>query len=776
MDPLCEKCKYKQPIQRKESWKIDSTNPKNVALMHYARTDFDRKAGKPIKTNDRVTLMDDLAIPDTIGESAIWHLGAILVHQGNDPQYGHYLALIQHEKKWYQCDGPSITLFEMEQHRGLVESNFSLLVYVRNLDQTALDFSDASLAPILDIVSRNLKSQKQSRRISLGGPSNFNPFEIESISEFSKNGFWASGGIQEEIVSETNMDDPAIVPQRYRGTIGNIIEIWKSDFDFQNYAKWDSSLWDLIHASNWGARLLQLEKSSELIWTLEIYNLFYKLENLELISEISNPKIDRKAFKIDGDVVAPSISDSKLRPDRFKGLNSKWLLKNNNMYIRSEHKSTNGTTLIHQLQENKRSKSSKSDQEKLAILMQTAFQLQKYYLPDEKVDKPLSLALPYVVGIHTKGTQIDVYTMAINNGKTILYHFPTLDLKSLQDTKRFFAVNCLFAKNSRKFLESFLALGLKDVNAKPPPLLSEDQNRHKRKKSKSESKDKSGSSDVEKKTKKTTKPEKSSQNKILEAFSQVELLQEREDCLTYRGMNDARTHIICKIMPDNALSQNEAKVLSKVSSFEWAPRLIDVKYGSHEIAIIYEYIELGEQPRLKLFVLGCLEAVADLHRAGYVHGDLKASHLLVTSNGSVKLIDFGGATPINNISLPLYTPNYRAPEAEEDIYTEKLDSYSLGLALLNQILQIHLSESDLEQLRTLNTKSEILNWRNGLSASKKRKSEMMWTNDADFLPLFFHIRRLTIFNYVERPTVQEVLSEIRNSRHLVNLCNVSHDA
>lgn len=94
--------------------------------------------------------------------------------------------------------------------------------------------------------------------------------------------------------------------------------------------------------------------------------------------------------------------------------------------------------------------------------------------------------------------------------------------------------------------------------------------------------------------------------------------------------------------------------------------------------------------RLILFREVC-EAVQYAHRRAVIHRDLKPSNILVTSEGTVRLLDFGIATPLENVDRPAawtqtaqqwMTPAYAAPEQlrrePASVYT---DIYSLGVIL-----------------------------------------------------------------------------------------------
>jgi eukaryotic-like serine/threonine-protein kinase len=98
------------------------------------------------------------------------------------------------------------------------------------------------------------------------------------------------------------------------------------------------------------------------------------------------------------------------------------------------------------------------------------------------------------------------------------------------------------------------------------------------------------------------------------------------------------------------------------------------------------------ESRLHLFSRAC-EAVAYAHARDVVHRDLKPANILVTAEGTVKLLDFGvarlladGGTDAHGILTQagerLITPEYAAPEqfrGEEP--TTAMDVYALGIVL-----------------------------------------------------------------------------------------------
>lgn len=102
--------------------------------------------------------------------------------------------------------------------------------------------------------------------------------------------------------------------------------------------------------------------------------------------------------------------------------------------------------------------------------------------------------------------------------------------------------------------------------------------------------------------------------------------------------------------------------------------------------------QVGPHDRLALFTDVC-RAVDAAHRALIVHRDIKPSNILVTADGTVKLLDFGiaklldaeGESATHTQVAPL-TPEYAAPEQfGEGQITTATDVFALGI-LLHELL------------------------------------------------------------------------------------------
>ncbi|HET7780125.1 MAG TPA: serine/threonine-protein kinase, partial [Rudaea sp.] len=176
--------------------------------------------------------------------------------------------------------------------------------------------------------------------------------------------------------------------------------------------------------------------------------------------------------------------------------------------------------------------------------------------------------------------------------------------------------------------------------------------------------------------------------------------------LAERDLGDATQCVALKLMRNGlydstqqALFRREQKILASLEHPGIA-RLIDAGLTEADVPyLVMEFVDgvafdryceqraLALDARLKLFLRVC-DAVAYAHRNLIVHRDLKPSNILVTSEGVLKLLDFGIAKFLDESAdatrteLRRMTPGYAAPEQSGDgPITTATDVYALGVIL-----------------------------------------------------------------------------------------------
>lgn len=90
----------------------------------------------------------------------------------------------------------------------------------------------------------------------------------------------------------------------------------------------------------------------------------------------------------------------------------------------------------------------------------------------------------------------------------------------------------------------------------------------------------------------------------------------------------------------------------------------------------------GPSLRSVIVVRGVLEGLAACHLAGILHLDIKPANVLVTTDGGVKIVDFGIARAASDATATVAgTPHYMAPEQFDGRSDERSDIYSVGCLL-----------------------------------------------------------------------------------------------
>jgi len=133
---------------------------------------------------------------------------------------------------------------------------------------------------------------------------------------------------------------------------------------------------------------------------------------------------------------------------------------------------------------------------------------------------------------------------------------------------------------------------------------------------------------------------------------------------------------------------NITRLLDGGVSTSGTPYLVMEYVDGKPLDVYCDTLKLDVDQRLRLFLQIC-EAVDYAHRNMVVHRDLKPANILVTSDGTIKLLDFGTAsfTAAVNVeqtvaSARSLTPRYASPEQlRGDRANLSNDIYSLGVIL-----------------------------------------------------------------------------------------------
>ncbi len=88
-------------------------------------------------------------------------------------------------------------------------------------------------------------------------------------------------------------------------------------------------------------------------------------------------------------------------------------------------------------------------------------------------------------------------------------------------------------------------------------------------------------------------------------------------------------------------------------------------------------------PELLLLFARAAEGLHAMHQARFVHADLKPGNMLLTTDGEVKLIDFGQSCPMHTAKSRVQgTIDYMAPEqVAREVLDQRTDVFGLGAAL-----------------------------------------------------------------------------------------------
>lgn len=208
-----------------------------------------------------------------------------------------------------------------------------------------------------------------------------------------------------------------------------------------------------------------------------------------------------------------------------------------------------------------------------------------------------------------------------------------------------------------------------------------------------------------------------------------------------------------------------------------------LEYIEHDLSGILDKKIPLTSDGIKGIIYQILQGVDYMHNIkGVLHRDIKASNILITSNGKVKIADFGLARYFSNRDFKLKKPYtnkvitlwYRPPELffDEVYYKESIDIWSIGILFWQLLLgypPIRSSSDDEHIERIIETMGSIdeedwpevknySSYSKVISNKKKGKgkfSEMISGYDNDVQDL---LRRMLTYNPRKRILCKEALS------------------
>ncbi|EFA81536.1 putative protein serine/threonine kinase [Heterostelium album PN500] len=183
--------------------------------------------------------------------------------------------------------------------------------------------------------------------------------------------------------------------------------------------------------------------------------------------------------------------------------------------------------------------------------------------------------------------------------------------------------------------------------------------------------------------------------------------------VVYKGLHKTKGHFsaikkikITKRKKGDKTAESQSMLMVEINLLKVLSHHNIVRYYDHipttsHSYIVMEFIENGSLEKIvkrhgllpeglvNVYIAQVLSGLEYLHRQGVIHRDIKAANLLISTDGSIKLADFGVATKVSDLSADnpddsfAGTPYWMAPEIiQMQGVSTACDVWSLGCTII----------------------------------------------------------------------------------------------
>ncbi|CAG9466195.1 unnamed protein product [Pedinophyceae sp. YPF-701] len=155
------------------------------------------------------------------------------------------------------------------------------------------------------------------------------------------------------------------------------------------------------------------------------------------------------------------------------------------------------------------------------------------------------------------------------------------------------------------------------------------------------------------------------------AFGEVRVVRERATEKLFAMKKLRKSEMLRRGQVDHVRA--ERNLLAEVSS-HWIVKLYYSFQDDEFLYLVMEYLPGGDMMTLlmkkdilseeeaRFYIAQCVCAIDTIHKAGFIHRDIKPDNLLLDENGHMRLSDFGLCKPIDPTALPTLAEDEEYPE------------------------------------------------------------------------------------------------------------------